>query len=83
MFLRPSDRDLVLGWRAFSCEICPFQSVSKNKKSKRTDNIMQTIKYMFADGTTSEIEVSGACYKRFSKKFHLFVKKRQKAHSNA
>lgn len=44
---------------------------------------MQTIKYMFADGTTSEIEVSGECYKRFSKKFHLFVKKRQKAHSNA
>ena len=44
---------------------------------------MQTIRYIFADGTTSEIEVSGECYKRFSKKFHLFVKKRQKAYSNA
>ncbi len=35
---------------------------SKNGKSKRTDNKMQTIKYTFADGTTSEIEVTDELY---------------------
>ena len=35
---------------------------SKNGKSKRTDNKMQKIKYEFADGTTSEIEVTDEIY---------------------
>ena len=35
---------------------------SKKRKLKRTDNKMQKIKYEFADGTTSEIEVTDELY---------------------
>lgn len=34
----------------------------QKRKSKRTDNKMQKIKYEFADGTTSEIEISEEIY---------------------
>ena len=62
MFLRPPERDLVLDWRAlifakFAC----FGRFSKNRKS-RNRQTMQTIKYHFADGTTSEIEVTDEFY---------------------
>ena len=36
--------------------------IFKKRKSKRTDNKMQKIKYIFADGTTSEIEVTDELY---------------------
>ena len=36
--------------------------IFKKRKSKRTDNKMQTIKYTFADGTTSKIEVTDEVY---------------------
>ena len=62
MFLRPPDRDLVLGWRTFLiAKFVRFSRFLKNRKS-RNGQTMQTIKYRFADGTTSEIEVTDEFY---------------------
>ena len=62
MFLRPPDRDLVLDRRAlYIAKFARFGRFSKNRKS-RNGQKMQTIKYIFADGTISEIEVTDEFY---------------------